>query len=57
METKAGDLKLVAGADQTMIYLHDHGKPMKLTSGTGKVTVLNGTEKIEAPLALVGGAP
>jgi hypothetical protein len=41
VETKAGDLELVA-------------KPMKLTSGSGKVTVFNGNDKTEAPLALVG---
>ena len=29
-------------------------KMMKITSGTGKVTVFNGNEKVEAPLALVG---
>jgi len=54
METKAGDLELVAQPDQIRIYVRDHGKPMKLTTGTGKVTVFNGKEKTEAPLALVG---
>ena len=54
VETKAGDLELVARADVIQIYVGDHGKPMKLTSGSGKVTVFNGNEKAEAPLALVG---
>ncbi len=55
METKAGDLELVAKADMIILHVSDHGKPMKLTSGSGKVTVFNGNQKTEAPLALVGG--
>lgn len=54
VETKAGDLELVAKPDLIRVHVSDHGKPMKLTSGTGKVTVFNGAEKTEAPLALVG---
>ncbi len=54
VETKAGDLELVAKADSMVIHVSDHGKPMKLTSATGKVTVFNGNDKAEAPLALVG---
>ena len=55
METKAGDLELVAKPDSVVIHVSDHGKPMKLTSATGKVTVFNGNDKAEAPLALVDG--
>lgn len=54
LETKAGDLELVAKADVIVIHVSDHGKAMKLTSGTGKVTVFNGNDKTEAPLTLVG---
>lgn len=54
VETKAADLELVAKADGIQIYPSDHGKPMKLSSASGKVTVFNGSEKAEAPLALVG---
>ena len=54
IETKAGDLELVAKPDIITIHVSDHGKAMKLTSGTGKVTVFNGNEKTEAPLVLVG---
>ena len=54
VETKAGDLELVAKSDKIVLHVSDHGKPMKITSGTGKVTVFNGTEKTEAPLTLVG---
>jgi hypothetical protein len=53
VETKAGDMELVARADLIVIHVSDHGKPMKLTSATGKVTVFNGNDKAEAPLALV----
>jgi len=48
VETKAGDLR-----ELIVIHVSDHGKPMKLTSATGKVTVFNGNGKTEAPLALV----
>jgi uncharacterized Zn-binding protein involved in type VI secretion len=54
LETKAGDLELVAKAEQIHIYVDDHGKAVKLTSASGKVTVFNGAESKEAPLALVG---
>jgi len=54
VETKAGDLELVAKPELIVIHVSDHGKPMKLTSATGKVTVFNGSDKTEAPLALVG---
>ena len=54
VETKAGDLELVAKPDVIVIHVSDHGKPMKLTSAAGKVTVFNGNDKTEAPLALVG---
>lgn len=54
VETKAGDLELVAKADLIVIHVSDHGKPMKVSSATGKVTVFNGNDKTEAPLALVG---
>lgn len=54
VETKAGDLELVAKPELIVIHVSDHGKPMKLTSASGKVTVFNGNDKSEAPLALVG---
>lgn len=54
VETKAGDLELVAKADSIVIHVSDHGKPMKVTAASGKVTVFNGNDKTEAPLALVG---
>lgn len=54
VETKAGDMELVAKPDVIVIHVSDHGKPMKVTSATGKVTVFNGNEKTEASLALAG---
>ncbi|MGV8822751.1 hypothetical protein [Methylibium petroleiphilum] len=54
IETKAGDMELVAKPELIVIYISDHGKPMKLTSATGKVTLFNGNDKTEAPLALAG---
>ena len=54
VETKAGDLELVAKPELIVIHVSDHGKPMKLANGSGKVTVFNGKDKSEAPMALVG---
>jgi hypothetical protein len=54
VETKAGDMELVAKPELIVIHVSDHGKPMTLTSATGKVTVFNGNDKTEAPLALAG---
>ena len=53
VETKAGDMELVAKPELMVIHVSDHGKPMKLTSASGKVTVFNGNDKAEAPLTLV----
>ena len=54
VETKVGDLELVAKPELIVIHVSDHGKPMKLTTATGRVTVFNGSDKTEAPLALAG---
>jgi hypothetical protein len=54
VETKAGDLELVAKPELIVIHVSDHGKPLKLSSASGKVTVFNGNDKTEASLALVG---
>ena len=49
---KANDLsfELVADADGAMIYLMDHGKPMASKGITGKLTVLQGSNKVEADI-------
>ena len=54
VETKAGDLELVAKPDLIQLFPSDHGKPMKVTSASGKVTVFSGKDKTEAPLGLAG---
>lgn len=54
VETKAGDMEIVAKAELIQVYVSDHGKPMKLASGTGKVSVFNGSDTKEAQLTLVG---
>ena len=48
------DERLVVKPELIVIHVNDHGKPMKLSSASGKVTVFNGNDKTEAPLALVG---
>ncbi len=53
----AADLsfELVATPDGALIYVQDHGKDADATGFNGKLTVLHGTEKTEAPLKSVGG--
>jgi hypothetical protein len=46
--------ELVGTADGAVIYVEDHGKPMVPTGMSGKLTVLNGDEKWEAPLSVAG---
>ncbi|MES2714549.1 MAG: hypothetical protein V4795_02210 [Pseudomonadota bacterium] len=52
----ASDLgfELVSTADGAVIYVEDHGKPMAPTGLTGKLTVLNGSEKSQADLVAKG---
>jgi hypothetical protein len=54
VETKAGDVEIVAKPDLLQIYISDHGKPMKLDGAKAKITLLNGTEKSEAELLPAG---
>jgi hypothetical protein len=46
--------ELVGTADGAVIYVEDHGKPLVPTGMSGKLTVLNGDEKWEAPIAAAG---
>jgi hypothetical protein len=50
----ASDLsfELVGTADGAVIYVEDHGKALAPTGFSGKLTVLNGTEKSEAPITV-----
>ena len=52
----ASDLsfELVGSPDGAVIYVQDHGKPMKPTGLKGKLTVLNGAEKSQAELVVAG---
>ena len=52
----ANDLsfELVAQADGATIYLMDHGKPLASKGITGKLTVLQGSNKIEADIKEAG---
>jgi hypothetical protein len=46
--------ELVAQPDGATIYLMDHGKPMASKGITGKLTVLQGSNKIEADIKEAG---
>lgn len=46
--------ELVASPDGATLYVEDHGKPMPSAGISGKLTVLNGTEKSEAELRPAG---
>lgn len=50
--SSSGDLhfELVSQDGKTTIYVEDHGKPMATSGATGKLAVLNGTEKTEVAL-------
>lgn len=52
----ASDLgfELVATPAGAAIYIDDHGKPLAPAGMSGKLTVLNGSEKSEADLAVAG---
>jgi hypothetical protein len=52
----ASDLgfELVATPDGAVIFVDDHGKAVAPAGMAGKLTVLNGAEKSEAPLAAAG---
>lgn len=52
----AADLsfELVATADGAAVYIQDHGKDADASQFDGKLTVLNGVDKSEAPLKPAG---
>ena len=54
IETKVGDLEIVAKPESIRIHISDHGKAVNLNGAKAKVTLLNGTEKSEADLVLAG---
>ncbi len=54
VETKQGDLEIVAKPDVIQLFVDDHGKPAKLDGAKAKVTLLNGAEKSDVELAVAG---
>jgi hypothetical protein len=48
-------MELVATPGGALIYLVDHDSPFDASGISGKITVLNGTEKSEADLQPAGG--
>jgi hypothetical protein len=46
--------ELVALPEGAAIYVEDHGKPLVPTGMSGKLTVLNGSERSEGDLAVTG---
>lgn len=46
--------ELVGRPDGAAIYVEDHGKPVTPTGMSGKLTVLNGSEKSEAAIVPAG---
>lgn len=54
VETKAGDVEIVAKPDVVQIHVSDHGKAIKLDGAKAKVTLLNGSEKAEIDLSPAG---
>lgn len=47
--------ELVNKDGKATIYVEDHGKPVATAGASGKLTVLNGTEKTEVPLEPTAG--
>jgi hypothetical protein len=47
--------ELVPQAQGVALYVVDHGKPVDASRMSGKLTVLTGTQKAEAPLQPAGG--
>lgn len=55
VEAADTDFEMVAKSDLITIYVRDHGKPAATQGGSGKVTLLSGSEKTEATLTPAGG--
>ena len=54
VETKVGDVEIVAKPDSIQIHISDHGKAVKLEGAKAKVTLLNDAEKSEVELIPAG---
>ncbi|MCR5882164.1 hypothetical protein LRS03_04525 [Rhizobacter sp. J219] len=56
VEGKEADYELVAKPDLIRLYVNDHGKPMDVSKGSAKVTLLSGSDKQEVELKPAGAA-
>ena len=54
VDTKLGDLEIVAKPNLIQMYVDDHGQPVKLEGAKAKVTLLNGTEKSDVEMVVAG---
>ncbi|GHC73647.1 hypothetical protein GCM10007320_10470 [Pseudorhodoferax aquiterrae] len=54
VEASDMDFELVAKPDTIALYVRDHGKAVELQGATGKLTLLAGSAKTEAPLLPAG---
>lgn len=54
VEAGDADFELVAQAELITIYVRGHGKTTTTAGAGGKITLLNGSEKTEAPLLPAG---
>lgn len=54
IENKVMNMEVVVKPEMIQVYTTDHGKPLKLEGAKAKVTLLNGSEKSEVDLSVVG---
>lgn len=54
VEANDMDFELVAKPGLITLHVRDHGKALKLTGASGKLTLLSGKEQSESALALAG---
>lgn len=54
VEAKHLDFELVAKPGSLTLFVRDHGKPASTEGATAKMTMLNGTDKLELALAPAG---
>ncbi len=54
VEVRDKDYELVARPESLQLHLRDHGKPVDVSKGTARLTLLSGTEKQEVELKPAG---
>ena len=50
VEVRDFDIELIASSAKLTVFVRDHGKPVDLTKASGKVSLLNGTQKQDIEL-------